>query len=386
MRAFRSSGKWKVDWRDHRGVRRRWGSFTRKDQAEAFGRRLEELADCVRTETRPSPGPADWLGHLGPRDRRRLEAVGLLQLSSDVSSAIDAWETSLRNRERTSSHIQSHTARVRIAAERLGAVRLTDLTPEAVESLVAALRRETADHWARSAATANHYIVALKHFCRWCVDTGRLPLDPLAKVRRLAVLERAKVRRALPPVDIAKLLKKTEGTPRGWLYRLAIETGFRYGELVSLTPGSFVLAKAPSVTVAAAYSRKHRRDRTVPLLKSTAKQLKDWLQERAPDAPLFAGLHARPELAAPVLRSDLEGAGVKQPDAYDFHCLRHTFCTLLGRTGVDLQTFMSLTGHRSATVALGYIHDDEGERRKAMTIVRAMSAGTDVARPGDETT
>ena len=51
------------------------------------------------------------------------------------------------------------------------------------------------------------------------------------------------------------------GRDRAVLYRLAVGTGFRAGELASLTPESFDLdADPPTVTILAAYSkRRHRR-------------------------------------------------------------------------------------------------------------------------------
>jgi integrase len=53
------------------------------------------------------------------------------------------------------------------------------------------------------------------------------------------------------------------GIDRAMLYRLAVETGLRAGELRSLTRASFVLAGEPCVTIAAAYTKNRRQD-TVP--------------------------------------------------------------------------------------------------------------------------
>ena len=45
------------------------------------------------------------------------------------------------------------------------------------------------------------------------------------------------------------------------LYTLAVSTGLRAGEIRSLTPTSFDLdADSPTVTVAAAYSKRRRED------------------------------------------------------------------------------------------------------------------------------
>lgn len=384
MRVYREGDKWYLDVHNGPGKRVRLAGFASESATRKFGHKLQEAIDHVRAGAILPPHLSEFVALLTPRQSVKLQAIGLSFTGPAPSTAsivdhVDAWEAALRRRERVPAHIAAHVGRVRLAVGRMGWSTLVDLTADAVERLVADLRKDTEDHWRRSASTANHYVVALKHFAKWCVGATLLPVDPLAKVRKIAVLEKVKVRRALPPDDVAKLLEYTKDQPRGWLYRLAVETGFRFGELMSLTPDSFTLGKQPAVTVRASYSRKAKRDRTVPLLQSTAKELQKWLANCNREQHLFAGLIPRPELAAPILRGDLAAAGVDVVDDLDFHCLRHTFCTRLGRTGIDLQTFMSLTGHRTAAVALGYIHDDEGERRKAIAVAQALSVGSQKA-------
>src|SRR5262249_27045482 len=60
---------------------------------------------------------------------------------------------------------------------------------------------------------------------------------------------------------------------------------------------------------------------------------------------------------------DLEAAGipyaVEGPDGplyADFHSLRHTYLTLLGRGGVDLRTVQEPAGHSTPTLTARYAH------------------------------
>lgn len=124
---------------------------------------------------------------------------------------------------------------------------------------------------------------AVKQFCRWMVRDGRAPEGPMAYLNGGNVrLDRRHDRRAFDANELRSLLDTTRnaatrykmtGPERALLYRLAVETGLRAGEIRNLTPQSFDLEGEPrSVTVEAAYS-KHRREDVQPLPSSPATEL-----------------------------------------------------------------------------------------------------------------
>ncbi|MBI5863676.1 MAG: site-specific integrase [Planctomycetes bacterium] len=141
------------------------------------------------------------------------------------------------------------------------------------------------------------------------------------------------------------------GEARFWLYKLALETGLRAGELRSLTRASFDLAKAPTVTIDAA-SAKNRESATLPLRSDTADGLRTFLANKLPTARVFA--LPRPEKVVILLRGDLAAAGLKYKDAagrvVDFHSLRKAFASLLLASGVDVRTAKELMRHSSITL------------------------------------
>src|SRR3954464_8049079 len=64
-----------------------------------------------------------------------------------------------------------------------------------------------------------------------------------------------------------------------------------------------------------------------------------------------------------MLRADLADAGipyvVEGPDGplhADFHALRHSYITALGRGGVDLRTAQQLAGHSTPVLTARYSH------------------------------
>jgi len=135
-----------------------------------------------------------------------------------------------------------------------------------------------------SAQTFNFYLQAIKQFAKWMVSDRRATESPVGHLRGLNVrTDRRHDRRALEPDEIRRLLEATRAAPerfgmtgceRALLYRLAIETGLRVGELRSLTVSSFDFDRL-MVTVEAAYS-KHRRKDQLPLRPDTTAELKSF--------------------------------------------------------------------------------------------------------------
>jgi len=92
--------------------------------------------------------------------------------------------------------------------------------------------------------TSNAYLMAMCSFARWLTVEGHLERNPLVRAKPLRQDVKRVTRRALLPAEVGKLLKVAGpvfGVPaadRVMLYRMALETGLRSGELRSLTVGS----------------------------------------------------------------------------------------------------------------------------------------------------
>jgi site-specific recombinase XerD len=198
---------------------------------------------------------------------------------------------------------------------------------------------------------------------RWLWRDGRVKEDALAH------LEKAKnpdtdprhQRRALTTDEQRRLIRAAAagrcsfdltGRDRAMLYRLALGTGFRRGELASLTPESFRLDDDPPVvTVKAAYSKRRREDRQ-PIRPELADALRPWVASKARGRPVFGRLT---EETAPMLRLDLKAAGIpyETDEGFaDFHCLRHTYITELIRAGVPIKTVQQLARHANPALTL----------------------------------
>ncbi len=255
-----------------------------------------------------------------------------------------------------------------------------------------------------SAQTFNFYLQAIKQFCRWAVKDRRIVESPVSHLQGLNVrTDRRHDRRALTLDELRELLKHVatevprfgiSGFSRALVYRVAVETGLRVGELRSLTRGSLCLAgNAPSITVAASYSKRRRQD-TLPLRLETAATLRKHLRGKSDAEPVFE----LPDKPAKMFRADLEAARLawiedgKAPAekkrrtkstflcyadeagrVADFHALRHTFISNLARGGVHPKLAQDLARHSDVNLTLSrYSHTELEEQASAVASLPSL--------------
>ena len=221
----------------------------------------------------------------------------------------------------------------------------------------------------RAPRTINAYLAALNAFLVWMVQDSRADRNPLDKFRKLSqhVGVRRK-RRALTWNETHRLIARTHiegglhhglpGERRAWCYRVALETGFRAGEVRSLTPRSCRLHDTPPwIGLEAAASKRRRADRQ-PIREAFAADLARWLDDEIlRDTLLFPFSKGR---AAEMLKADLSLAEIEYetPDGVaDFHALRHTFATRLVAAGAQAKSAQKLLRHSSITLTMDlYAH------------------------------
>ncbi|MBI5863433.1 MAG: hypothetical protein HZB38_02755, partial [Planctomycetes bacterium] len=174
---------------------------------------------------------------------------------------------------------------------KLGAMRISELTPSAVQAAIGEFRK------VKSLQTCQHYLRAMKQFSRWLERDGRVRNDALAHLTGFnAATDRRYERRALDADEFGRLVQTTETAPqwrqsltgadRAMLYRVAAGTGFRVGELASLTPASFSLGgdDPPAIMLDAKRSKRRKAD-VQPIRSELAASLRSWLKGKPASAP-----------------------------------------------------------------------------------------------------
>lgn len=424
MRVFKSTYKdrkgkttktsnWYVEFRDHNHDVRRVPAFTSKAASEELGRSLDKLVAYHRaTGGQIEPTLQKWLEQIPSAVFDRLVAIGLVDservaVKMPLTKHLDDYATALRAKGNSEKYVNLARARIDRVFAGCGFRYWGDISASKIMAFLGDLRKPVKESDKEtqgiSAASFNYYLGSTKSFCRWMVKDRRATASPISHLDILNVrTDRRHDRRALTEQELRRLLDSARdgeelfgrdregiiawrmtGGDRAMLYRLAVETGLRVGELRSLTPSSFDLdAEVPTVTVLAAYS-KHRRDDTLPLLGSTAAQLREYMTEMPFDQRVFS-LPPREGLAE-MLRVDLAAADIPyRNDANqvaDFHALRHTFITNLATGGVHPKTAQVLARHSTITLTMDrYSHLDRGAD------AAALEALPDLSRHGEPDT
>jgi integrase/recombinase XerD len=368
------SKKWWGQFKDANGKLKRVPLAVDKSAAQAM------LNKIVKQIEREKAGLVD------PTDAQRCRPL---------KEHFQEFEKYLNHRGVTAKHASETMSKLKkIVADRKWTF-VVDITAASVLDHLGQLRRA-----GKSAQTYNHYLKAYKTFTRWLVRDRRTPFDPLVHLARLNVkVDRRHDRRPLSEAEFLRLIeaarngKRIEGISgpdRAMLYILAGWTGFRKGELGSLTLRSLRLdANPPTATVAACFS-KHRRDDTQVLHPELVRLLKEWLatkQYLKPNVPLFPISSRVPggvdRKTHKMIERDLKAARAKwikeaekDKQEYqersesdflcycnhvglyaDFHSFRHLFITNLERAGISPKMAQVLARHSDIRLTMNvYTH------------------------------
>jgi integrase/recombinase XerD len=330
------------------GVQRRVKGFPDKTATQALLARLIKQARDARA------GLAD------PYEAHR---------KTPLADHLTAYVAHLADKGNTAEYVALTEQRCKAILDACRFEKWSDVNGAAVQRYLADLRTDKVnpDNTTRrgvSRQTSNYYLRAVKSFLGWMARERRAPDNPLAHLGMMNTrTDRRHERRALTDDELQRLIDTTrqgpiryhlDGPTRAMAYRVMCETGFRRGEMVSLTPESFRLDADPAMIVVRAGYSKRRREDQQPIREKLADDLADFLRGRPEGLPVFP--LPRHEYTAKMFRADLAAAGIEYVDASgryaDLHGLRHTFVSNLARSGVHPKTAQALARHSTITLTM----------------------------------
>lgn len=360
-----STGPWIVRYFDANG--RRCDQSTRTRDRRAAQRIADEIT--AKVALRRS-------GLIDPRAERVAEHG-----RKPVAEQLKDFGRFLAAKGNTANHVTETVRQIEILLDGCSVRTLADLTPARVQEWLGEQRSKL------SARTLNKYLAGAKALCRWALRDGRIAASPLIGLDGFNVAaDRRLRRRAFTADELERLfaaarngrpLRGLSGQQREMLYRLAVGTGFRAGEIASLTRESFDLdASPPTITISAGYS-KHRAEDVQPIREDLAEQLRPWVFALEREARLF-DVHRLEKATAPMIRSDLVVAKIERKTDSgigDFHALRHTFVSAIVRSGASVKVAQVLARHRTPGLTIGvYSHVELPDLAGALSALPAIAS------------
>lgn len=165
-------------------------------------------------------------------------------------------------------------------------------------------------------------------------------------------------------------------------------TGARVSEIIGVRRRDVTLAKSASVRL----HGKGRKERGVPLWRTTADALRTWLPQipEAPEQPVFPNKERVGMTRSGVedrLDAAVRAATASCPTLLDRrvspHVIRHTTAMHLLQSGVDATVIALWLGHESPVTTHLYIESDLKMKERALSALQPAEAGRTRYVPGD---
>jgi len=323
------SGVYWIDYRGNDGRRHREKVGRRSDATEAYSRRLKEVSEGK---------------FIAPRSGRALTFRELAQAALEhkrIRLAPLSYETDL--------------GRLAALLPELGDVPAAELAPERIEGVFSRMRNE-----GLSGSTVNRYRSLISSIYSFAVRSGRLALNPVARVKRFRENEsRVRYLKNDEEVLLRAVIKSL------YPYRepeldLALYTGMRRGEQFKLKWEDVDLENG-TLTVRGKTGMRHI------VVNSSARTAIEKLRENTFRSPSlqYVCVDATDEAKRDHrrwLEHAAKKAGLKN---FHWHDLRHTFASRLVMSGVDIRTVQELLGHKSILMTMRYAHLSPDHRAAA---------------------
>lgn len=242
--------------------------------------------------------------------------------------------------------------------------------------------------------TRNNRLAAIHAFCRYAALRHPEHLATLGRV--LAIPTKRYEQNAVSYLDLDEIKALLQGPDRSnWFGRrdhalmlLAILTGVRVTELVTLTVGHVSLATGAHIKV----TGKGRKRRTITMTPEAVAVLRGWLKERQgqPEDPVFPTRRG-----TPLSRDAVERLVAKHANAGATYCpslankrvtphtLRHTNAMLLRAGNIDIATIALWLGHESTKTTRIYEHADPKLKEQAVARITPLGVKPGRYRPSD---
>lgn len=173
------------------------------------------------------------------------------------------------------------------------------------------------------------------------------------------------------------------------LFTMLYNTGARVSEIIDLRVKNLILDTSPAIHI----TGKGRKQRTVPLWRSTVTVMRAWerrMGETADSVPLFPNRSGNAMSRSNVtqrLALAVEAASEQHPQlltrSISPHTLRHTTAMHLLQSGVDMSVIALWLGHESPSTTHMYLEADLAMKERALGRLQPPARSAARYRPPD---
>ena len=202
----------------------------------------------------------------------------------------------------------------------------------------------------------NAYNVAIRQY-KWCSKNpvSDIKLDRENNLRdRWLTVEQEEI-----------LLNKLTNSRYRYIVKLAINTGLRQDEVLSLTHQQVDLSRKVIIV-----KGKGSKMRTIPLNETAISILAQRMKTRHIKSnlvfPSATGTKIQRQRLIRAFKKAIDDAGIQD---FHFHDLRHTFATRLAQAGVDLYRISKLLGHNDIATTQRYAHHCDESLRDSVDVL-----------------
>jgi integrase len=308
-----------------------------------------------------------------------------------VSQWLTRWLEIGKANWAANTHAQQESIVRNWVVDAIGAVRLTRLSADDVRMMLAKAKSERGAKPRTLQLMRGVLLTALNV----AVDDGRIPLNPVAKVKKPSSDSDAV--RPFTEQEVATILRETKGGRYHAAYALGLTMGMRIGEVLGLRAAHLDL-EAGTIRIEeqlvdlkgqVARSKpktKHSR-RTVQLTATAREALIAHQEIMSREANLDSDFLFPARRGGPTRRTNFARRYWNsllrrlKIDHRGFHHCRHTFATLALRDGVPVTVVSAILGHASPDITYRvYSHFMPGDQALAVAAMDAIvSRGSSVA-------
>lgn len=233
--------------------------------------------------------------------------------------------------------------------------------------------------------TLNEYLDALSAFLNWLMENERIAANPVRTVKKVQTLgKQVRIRRAFTDDEMRRLLAVAGA--RKAVYLAACYTGLRRAELESLEWADLHLDAPQPFALVRASTTKNGKEARIALHADLAEALLTLQKERKKGGSPFVFADLLPPMS--IFRADLQKADISFLDPLgrraDFHALRHTLGTNLGRAGVAPRVAMAAMRHSDIKLTMStYTDPSRLATADAFTLLPSFKTASDTQNNTD---